>query len=123
MLKIKVKEYIRTRNGIARIKRINRFYEETELGEKESNIIETDKGLYANEDIMQHSKNIIDLIEVGDYVNGYKVTKKESTLLVTEIQGIDGTIYQTPFSQYGDDIESIVTKEQFKSVEYKIKED
>lgn len=73
-------------------------------------------------DIVKHSKNIIDLIEVGDYVNGILVTGKESTLLYTEIKGIDRSGYHIPISQYGDGIKSIVTKEQFSSVEYRLEE-
>ena len=52
------------------------------------------------------SPNIIDLIEVGDYVNGILVT----------IRMIDN------LEMYFNDIKSIVTKEQFKSMEYKVKE-
>lgn len=64
--------------------------------------------------IIKSSPNIINLIEVGDYVNG---------VMVTEIK--DGKPfkedYNDPYySYYFDDIYSIVTKEQFKSVEYKI---
>lgn len=70
--------------------------------------------------ISKHSPNIIELIEVGDYVNGILVTGKEGTLLYTEIKGIDGSGYHIPISQYGDNIENIVTKEQFKSVSYEV---
>lgn len=70
--------------------------------------------------IAKHSKNIIDLIEIGDYVNGYKVTVKESTLLCTSISGIDRSGVQIPISQYGENILSIVTKEQFESVKFEV---
>lgn len=69
---------------------------------------------------VKHSPNIIDLIEVGDYVNGILVTGKEGTLLYTEIKGIDGSGYHIPISQYGDNIENIVTKECFASVSYEV---
>ena len=60
--------------------------------------------------IVNHSKNIIDLIEVGDYVNGEKVseiTKNYITVgrITYGIKDLKG-------------IKSIVTKEQYKSVEY-----
>lgn len=71
-------------------------------------------------DIVKHSKNIIDLIEEGDYVNEILVTGKEGTLLYTNIKGIDRSGYHIPISQYGEDIKSIVTKEQFASIEYKV---
>ena len=63
-----------------------------------------------------------DEIRVGDYVNGVKVSGKESTLLFTEVEGIDRSGYHIPISQYGEGIKSIVTKEQFESVEFKLEE-
>ena len=68
---------------------------------------------------IKHSKNIIDLIEVGDYVNGYKV--EDITIFN------DGT-FEIVFNEYQwiiatTAIETIVTKEQFAQAEYKIKED
>ena len=56
------------------------------------------------------SPNIIDLIEVGDYVNGYKVTSKDQFLGFGNHDW-----YMT-----NDEIKSIVTKEQFESMEYKV---
>ena len=63
------------------------------------------------------SPNIIDLIEVGDYVNGIQINER-----------IGDSVWH--FSVYGDedecfeskDIKTIVTKERFKSIEYKIGE-
>lgn len=65
--------------------------------------------------VVKHSKNIIDLIEVGDYVNGHLVLKVEEDgfLLVDD----KGYTHLAPIN-----IKSIVTKEQFASMEYKIKE-
>ena len=67
-------------------------------------------------DILKASHNIIDLIEVGDYVNG---------VIVTDIK--DGKPYREdyndPYYSYyieEDEIFSIVTREQFESMEYKI---
>ena len=55
-------------------------------------------------------------------MNGILVTGKESTLLCTEIKGIDGSGCHIPISQYGDGIKSIVTKEAFAQMEYKVGE-
>jgi hypothetical protein len=83
---------------------------------------ELEKGL---EEIIKSSPNIIDLIEIGDYVNGTKVTM------------IAGTRYDKNdlhcYCDYSEDketgkwimipakdIKSIVTKEQFESCEYKL---
>lgn len=58
----------------------------------------------------KNSESIIDLIEVGDYVNGEEVIKRT------------GKVIETYCNEYITDqyIKSIVTKEQFKSVEYKV---
>lgn len=70
--------------------------------------------------IKEIKENIINLIEVGDYVNGILVTGKESTLLYTEIKGIDGSGYHIPILQYGEGIKTILTKEQFEQNSYKV---
>ena len=77
--------------------------------------------------ITKASHNIIDLIEVGDYVNGSKgidisiIGKdKEKWAWVEQMEDTD--------NKYGDDyvgynneqIKSIVTKEIFSSVEYRV---
>lgn len=69
---------------------------------------------------LKHSNNILDLIEVGDFVNGYKVSDKNGTLLCTNIKGIDRSGYHIPISQYGDGIETILTKEQYQANCYKV---
>jgi hypothetical protein len=68
--------------------------------------------------IINSSPNIIDLIEVGDYVNGHKVFKKEKYELRVEdrentwgIAILDET-----------DIKSIVTHEQMEAMQYRVEE-
>ena len=66
--------------------------------------------------IEKSSPNIIDLIEVGDYVNGWKVTQITNSYI--EIcWGRDSDEFIK-----SENIKSIVTKEQFKSMEYKVGE-
>ena len=65
-------------------------------------------------DILKHSFNIIDLIEKGDYVNGFEVSRKDGDVVVVldffgQTRGIESK-----------NIKSIVTKEQFESMSYKI---
>lgn len=74
------------------------------------------------EEIVKHSKNIIDLIVKGDYVNGQKV--------IDVIDGfVNGTMeielsnHRKIYRTHIEDIKSIVTKEQFESIEYKVEED
>lgn len=81
--------------------------------------------------------NIIDLIEEGDYVNGYKIdyinSKCETPFLRSnQPYRVDNTLYSTlvekgkdynqPLHFYNEDIKSIVTKEQFESMKYKVEQ-
>lgn len=76
--------------------------------------------------IVKHSKNLIDLIEVGDYVNGYKVvetfkdSKKENELWLSVV--VSSKMIKEPLREYFDKemIKSIVTKERFEEIEYKV---
>ena len=77
--------------------------------------------------IVKSSPNIIDLIEVGDYVNGYEIIdiiyeKDNIKYLETEITKFDNVYPIGNVDIYKNDIKSILTKEQFKSMEYRIGE-
>lgn len=85
----------------------------------------TDNGLVISEaQILKASHNIIDLIEVGDYVNGYKVSFKGN-----DYQPFVQCDYPVEYGQtnhyrfYEKAIYSIVTKEQFESLSYKLGDD
>lgn len=78
--------------------------------------IEENKFLYENKtlitwagNVVKHSKNIIDLIEVGDYVNGYKVIAKSDD---EYIEILTDDIEQGELLTQ-EDIETILTKEQY----------
>lgn len=66
--------------------------------------------------IKNYSYDILDLIEVGDYVNGYYV---EDVLKTFVNVAVGSNYFQSP-TIYEKDIKSIVTKEQFENMEYKI---
>ena len=66
--------------------------------------------------IVNASYSIIDLIQVGDYVNGNEVV--HSTLK----DGGNIVIYKTGFCANNEEIKSIVTKEQFENMSYKVDE-
>lgn len=111
-------DYVRTKHGIEKITDIKEWvnfqgYEK---------IITTDKNkyetLYEQSEIIKSSPNIIDLIEVGDYVNGYLVIEKD---INNELRYIDLKDRNMKYVKYLD-IKSIVTKEQFSCMEYKIGE-
>ena len=90
--------------------------------------------------ILNHSKNIIDLIEVGDYVNGHLIdyileeneNRKERILRSNRPYRENNTEYKDLIEKgshfnmvlhiRAEDIKSIVTKEMFESVEYKVGE-
>lgn len=112
MEEIKVGEYVRLNDGTIGKYNINKNW---------INVVETnDKyiGFDIETDIVKHSKNIIDLVEAGDYVNGLevykgKVANGEEKLLVGSYM-INGMALEVV------NIKTIVTKEQFASLEYKI---
>lgn len=74
--------------------------------------------------IIKHSKNIIDLIEVGDYVNEYKIFR------IDELEGKSKkifTVFEQGVTDYlrcwnNEDIKSILTKEQYEEICYKVEE-
>ena len=69
--------------------------------------------------IVKHSKNIIDLVEEGDYVNGYKVTRIEDNYY-PKTKCIICENYNVKHIFDNKVIKSIVTHEQFANVEYKV---
>lgn len=74
--------------------------------------------------VTKASHNLIDLIEEGDYVNGNKIIKISTDFCGRNIliYGYDDGDRQVAITIYEDEIKSIVTKEQFKSIEYTVKE-
>lgn len=74
-------------------------------------------------DVVKFSPNIIDLIEVGDYVNGYKVSFVDEEPVLGKFVQCDYAVqYGTTnhYRFYEREIKSIVTKEQFAIMEYKV---
>lgn len=66
----------------------------------------------------------IDLIEVGDYVNGHLVVEISKNaynqkIVITEVDGKDGAIRHHYLER---SIKNVVTHEQFESIEYKVEE-
>lgn len=70
-------------------------------------------------EIVKHSKQLIDLVEVGDLVNGYRVTDKylfagEKPVLETEGNDMNCKCL------CGEDIKTILTKESYMANCYKV---
>ena len=68
---------------------------------------------YYEENIIKASYNLIDLIEAGDYVNGYKVIYVYPNLIKVDSTDI--------WEIHPHDIKSIITKEMFDSIKYEVK--
>lgn len=71
--------------------------------------------------IKEIKENIIDLIECGDYVNGYRIDNIINGVLVNRAVGLDRSGVLTPIVQYEQDIKTILTKEQMEANQYVVK--
>lgn len=113
--------YIRTKNG-----EIFDCYESEQM-HKPIYYLKKSKcnGYIHYEDVYKKSDNIVDILEVGDYVNGLKITlinepsmaNCNKRLLYAEDE--EGYLIKMFDKQ---DIKSIVTKEQFEAMQYKVGE-
>lgn len=135
MEQIEVGEYVRTKyDGILKIRDIkeeevfNTYYamgRSYSYSEKRKFIYYRDDDKRISiDDIVKHSFNIIDLIEVGDYVNGHLVVEISENiqikpLVVTEVDGKDGAVRHFYAEK---SIKSIVTHEQFASMQYRLED-
>lgn len=124
--KLEPNMYVRTNDGyINKIKIVNQYnvlVDGIDLFGEELNI--------PNNEILKASHNIIDLIEVGDYVNGSKVIDisiigkdKEKWVWVEQMEDSDNKYGDDYVGYNNDQIKSIVTKEQFSQMEYRLGND
>lgn len=121
-MEIKVGDYVRyvrgTINGYVppRISKIQEIESEFYIKLDNNQVVMTN-------DVIKSSPDIIDLIEAGDYVNGTYVLDFETLQTGEKAIVVDGLITYgwgqgvVPISE----IKSIVTKEQFESMSYKVK--
>lgn len=100
MSKIEINEYVRTEDG--------KIYEHIKDGDDYYYSSPTYFENYL-EDIVKHSKQLIDLIEEGDYVNGELITDKWDTRISS---------IRSNFSE--EDIKTILTKEIYMANCYKV---
>lgn len=120
MAEIEVGEFVRTTKGLI-TKIISIEIEEYEDGTSEI-FIETELNPgyldYTIEDIVKHSKQLIDLIEAGDYVNGHLVEE-------VRISCFDSLIFvhEYEIELREKDIKTILTKESYMSNCYKVGEE
>ena len=121
MEEIKINDYIRTIDGyIRKVTQVNKkgTYEGICYGAYSvDKPYKNSQGISAKK-IKSHSKDIINLIECGDYVNGKKVVCFRNTDCDYDI----GTGYNDEFGVYygydKEQIKDVVTKEQFNQMKY-----
>lgn len=137
-MELKVGMYVRTKVGIFKIRKITK---DLAYWKHEKRVIKLDRNIpeynyrfsfYKDEKIFKGAKfkdNIIDLIKVGDYVNGCKITSIQEIeepcypkrLLFSEIDGGENNICIQVFNS--KNIKSVATKEQFESIAYKVEKE
>lgn len=117
MEEIQVGEYCRTLSGIFK------FTKETEsiyAFERNGKIFRIVKPDNLNKYVIKHSKNIIDLIEKDDYINGCRVYEIEEKG-ITVYQKVENSNIDYNWIAK-DEIETILTHEQYKNNCYRIGE-
>lgn len=121
MEEIKVGDYVRTKRGIAKILEVKTVQPKMYGKHDTAYLIDKCPRMYITEtEFLKHSKSIIDLIECGDYVNGYRIDNIVDGVLVNNAVGIDRSGVLTPIVQYEQDIKTILTHEQFEQNYYKL---
>lgn len=123
-MKLKEGMYIRTKDGL--IDKVTIDYKDS-CNNPNCNCkhVSCEHNYYDEENIIKASYNLIDLIEAGDYVNGYLV--KDIDYAFDDVVMNNKNARRVPYidcdkNNYIKDIKSIVTKEQFNSVKYEVKE-
>ena len=127
-MEIKVGDYVRIKwgNGLQTISQCKNIVDmgDTQYA-KDDFYIHTDKSgevIYKTM-IVKSSPNIIDLIEVGDYVNGKKVIDTYTDYIFDYSEEFKVVRFsETDILHNVNHIKSIVTKEQFEQMQYKVGE-
>ena len=107
-MEIEVGEYVRTISG--NIDKVDALY-----GMIENTIHLENHKWQSTKNIVKHSKNIIDLIEVGDYVNGVRILDITGDYIHT-------AEWDCCKSRLEQKIKTIITAEQIQQIEFIIKE-
>ena len=124
-MEIEVGKYIRTKTGrITKIKTINNV-RYTSWGTKGKPQLKGTyrfliNGRYELEDIKKCEEDLIYLIEECDYVNGKRVIYVASIENKDDEEELCVFVEETQDCIEAKDIKSIVTKEQFKNIEYRL---
>lgn len=114
--KIEIGEWVRTKEGI--IDKVDRV-----IGMIE-NAVHLENSIWIDiKDIIKHSKNLIDLIEKSDIVNGYRVIE----LIRLNNEEISICVYKDKesmicFTLKEEDIKTILTHKMYENNCYKVEE-
>lgn len=112
-MKLEVGMYVRTETG--QIGKITNF--DGSMARVDTDKFITYKNF--NSEITKASHNIIDLIQVGDYVNGLLVTRICEDIETNEKYiNLFGSVSEWE----EEDIKSVITHEQMEQMEYKVEE-
>ena len=115
---IKVGEYVRINNdnrnciGVGKATKILKDVIYVDMNNKYNLLVS-----FKIDNITKHSFNLVDLIEVEDYVNGQKVVEKKNPQKCNSILLSDGSRAEE------QDVETILTHEQFEANCYKVSEE
>ena len=127
-MELEVEMYVRTKRRTLQppqIARIINISKDVVLNqyfiELDKNLIPSYKHHIYEEDIENANHSLIELVKVGDYVNGYKVSFKGNDykpFVQCDYPVQEGTTNHYRF--YEEAIYSIVTKEQMEAMAYKV---
>lgn len=124
---MKVRDFVRTKEKGFQCPQIARIVKmEKDEGYKNQYYITLDHNLLPDfkfniytEDIDKSRARVIELVQVGDYVNGHKVLDiAQEPIRALYLEDISQKGALIPV--YEKDIKSIVTKEQFENTQYKV---
>ena len=124
--KLEAGEYVRlTRNqGINKIidKEDDRYILENEIADVYGDVTCFLYECELKDEIVKHSKNLIDLIEKADYINGYRVENviNEEPCPSGKCVDIDSSKDSSECTLWKNDIQTILTKEQYSTNCYKV---
>ena len=121
-MKLEEGMYVRTKGGF--IDKIISFKSTIS-----NDYVELEDEYYANKkDILKASHNIIDLVQENDFVNGEKVSSIQyegvgfehikCVQTICKFDSLDNQFYTETY--FDKEIKSIVTKEQFSQMEYRL---
>ena len=105
---IEVNEYVRTKDGV--IDKVDALY-----GMIENTVHLEKQKWFDTKNIVNHSKQLIDLIECGDYVNGHLVEEVRISCFDSSI-----FVHEYAIELHENDIKTILTKESYMANCYKV---